>query len=243
MSASVPQPLPGQTRPEIEAWRDAKWPNGRDDWERAYAFALYRSRPKFDDDPAGNSGWYDRLSGDQRAVLEEARRLNALARDEKDRCKFRDRYKLTDDESRAYWKWRSVPRFPGEAQSEWERIKNRLQKKLKAKPRVNADKSKMTPEERKEHRRKQLNEAKKKQRIKKKAEKEAIERAKAIAAGEVVATEEELAKIELAAQEREALSDGLASLLASLRAAEKTGEEEDANASHPSSEYAILPRR
>lgn len=205
MSASVPQPQPGQTREEIEAWRDAKWPNGRDEWERAYAFALYRSRPKFDDDPAGNSRWYDRLSVDQRAVLDASRRLNVLAKDEKDRRKFRDRYKLTDDESREYWKWRSVPCMPGEAQSEWDRIRNKLQKQLKAKLRVNADTSKMTPEERREHRRKQQNEAQQRRRARLKAEKDAAERAEAIATGVIEAADEELVQVELAAQRHEAL--------------------------------------
>ena len=168
MSESAPQaykiePYPGQSRREIKGWIAVKYPNGITGTTcGAYAAELYKSKRDYDD-------WNQRLTDFQRKVLAKTKRRNTAKKDEKDRIAFRDRFNLSDDESREYWKLRGLPAKPGEKQSEWQRIYDRLRKALKATPRTNADLSKKTPDEKKAHRTKQNREAKARSRANAKA--------------------------------------------------------------------------
>lgn len=175
MSESAPQaykiePYPGQSDREVRAWIKWKYPNGVTKMTcGAYAAELYKTKPDRGEDPAGEQVWYSGLTELQKKLLAKSKRGNAIERDEQGRIAFRDRFSLSDDESREYWKLRGLPAKPGEKQSEWQRIYDRLRKALKATPRTNADLSKKTPDEKKAHRTKQNREAKARSRANAKA--------------------------------------------------------------------------
>ncbi|WP_444870287.1 hypothetical protein ACTTAF_12140 [Rhodobacter capsulatus] len=197
-------PYAGQSDKEIAAWFRWKYPNGATDTSaRAYAAELYKSRPGRDD-PAAQNDWYTRLTEAQRAILDDAKRANEAEADEEERIKFRDRYNLSDAESRKYWALRDLPPVGGK-RVEWDRARDRLRKRKAASPRKNEDLSTMTPDEAQKHRRKQNAEAKQRSRAGKKAE-----QAAAALGGPATA----VASIQVAP------SDEIAALLAVLDAAE-----------------------
>lgn len=152
----APKLYAGQPDAETLTWFRAKYPNGiTEKSSRAYARELYKTRPSHDDDPEGAAAWHAALTDFQRKMLADSNRQKDAEKDEKARIKFQNRFGLSDDESRKYWALRGLPPKPGEKQAEWQRVYNRLWKALKAAPRANADLSKMTPDEREEHRRAQ----------------------------------------------------------------------------------------
>ncbi|WP_444460565.1 hypothetical protein [Rhodobacter capsulatus] len=162
-------PYAGQSDTEIAAWFRWKYPKGKTDKSSgAYAAALYKSRPGRGD-PTAENDWYTRLTEAQRAILDDAKRTKGAAADEKKRIEFRDKYKLSDEESRKYWALRDLPPVGGK-RVEWDRARDMLRRRKSAKPRQNEDLSKMTPAEREKHRRKQKTEAKQRERARKKAE-------------------------------------------------------------------------
>jgi hypothetical protein len=149
-------PYAGQSDEEIAAWFRWKYPKGKTDKSSgAYAAALYKSRPGRDD-PAAENDWYTRLTEAQRAILDDAKRVKGAAADEKKRIEFRDKYKLSDEESRKYWALRDLPPVGGK-RVEWDRARDMLRRRKSAKPRQNEDLSKMTPAEREKHHRRCVN--------------------------------------------------------------------------------------
>ena len=164
------QPQPGQTIAEIEAWANAKFPGGKPhEWERKYAWALYRSKPKRDENPAGEQDWFNSLHPDQTKVLEISHLQKKAEKDRKEREEFRVKYSLSDEEARAAWALRNLPPMNGE-QKEWVRELDRLQKQRKRGPRKNADHSKLTLDESKALRKQQNRAAKQRQRATEKLE-------------------------------------------------------------------------
>lgn len=197
-------PYAGQSDEEIAVWFRWKYPKGKTDKSSgAYAAALYKSRPGRDD-PAAENDWYTRLTEAQRAILDDAKRVKGAAADEKKRIEFRDKYKLSDEESRKYWALRDLPPVGGK-RVEWDRARDMLRRRKSAKPRQNEDLSKMTPAEREKHRRKQKTEAKQRERARKKAE----EAAAALGAPATAVASTQVAP-----------SDEITALLAVLEAAE-----------------------
>lgn len=143
----------------------------------------------------------------------------------KARDKYCPQFGWTEAQFTEYWKLRDVPKMPGEAQSEWNRLLDKERKRVKAqnKPGKNARVKDMTPEQAKKHRQKQVSEAVARHR----ADKAATASLEAAAAGERALSDEELALIDAAVAEAGQVAPAtltaeqadLADMLASLQEA------------------------
>ncbi|WP_417264241.1 hypothetical protein [Celeribacter sp.] len=219
------EPYAGQSREEVEAWFRWKYPKGMTEkGSGAYASELYKTRPDRNDDPAKFREWYERLSDYQCKILEDSKRQKAIKTDEADRIKFRDKYNLSDEESREYWKVRYQPKLHGERVSEWGRILDRLRKRKSLPPPKNKKRSEMTELEWKEHQRKLARERKAKSRAKRKAQEESGVRTAPLSEEE---ERVELDRLLLRMDESEAIAD-LESILPTEDEEQRDAEKQDA---------------
>lgn len=136
--------------------------------------------------------------------------------------KYHAKFGWTEAQFAGYWPLRDRPRAPGEKQSEWHRLLNREEKRVKAagKPRKNSRPMDMAPEDAATHRRKQVKDAVGRHR----AKMTAAAATNAAATGERLLTDEELSLIAAAEASQAPLAvedQDMAALLASLKAAEE----------------------